>query len=94
MRNQNTVKEALKVDDVLSSGLSAVTTSGGAIETGGMFSINAVADDEVLMIHPQKGIFTQVPTDEKKSGMSLLKKGKYQKDGRFYGSSLNSSSNF
>ena len=75
------VKEALKVDDILSSGLSTVTTSGEQLETGGMFSINAVADDEVLTIHPQKGIFTQVPTDEKKSGMSLWQ-GKYQKDGQ------------
>lgn len=76
-----TVKEALKVDDILRSGLSTVTTSGEQLETGGMFSINAVANDEVLTIHPQKGIFTQVPTDEKKSGMSLWQ-GKYQKDGQ------------
>lgn len=75
------VKEALKVDDVLSSGLSTVTTSGEQLETGGMFSINALADDEVLTINPQKGIYTQVPTDEKKSGMSLWQ-GKYQKDGQ------------
>ena len=75
------VKEALKVEDVLSSGLSTVTTSGEQLETGGMFSINALADDEVLTIHSQKGIYTQVPTDEKKSGMSLWQ-GKYQKDGQ------------
>ena len=75
------VKEALKVDDVLSSGLSTVTTSGEQLETGGMFSINAVSDGEFLSINPQKGIFTQVPTDEKKLGMSLWQ-GKYQKDGQ------------
>ena len=75
------VKEALKVDDILSSGLSTVTTSGEQLETGGMFSINAVSDGEFLSINPQKGIFTQVPADEKKSGMSLWQ-GKYQKDGQ------------
>ncbi len=77
---QVTVKEALKVEDILSSGLSTVTSTGEQLETGGMFSVNATSDNKPLSIDPDKGIFTQVPTDEKKSGMKLWK-GVYQKNG-------------
>ena len=75
------IKEALKVEDILSSGLSTVTTSGEVLETGGMFSINAKSGSETLSINPTKGIFTQVPTDKKKPGMKLWE-GKLQKDGQ------------
>lgn len=78
---QVAVKEALKVDDILSSGLSTVTTSGEQLETGGMFSINARTNNNPLGIDPEKGIYTQVPTEEVKPGMQLWK-GKYQKDGQ------------
>lgn len=77
---QIVVKEALKIEDILSSGLSTVTSTGEQLETGGMFSVNATSDNKALNIDPDKGIFTQVPTDEKKSGMKLWK-GVYQKNG-------------
>jgi hypothetical protein len=74
-------REAIEVDDILSSGMSTVTTDGKQLETGGMFYINATSEGKKLSVNPNKGILTQVPTANKKPEMKLYS-GEYQTDGR------------
>lgn len=74
------VKEALKTQDILSSGLSTSTSDGNALETGGMFYIKAQQGGEDLKINAKKGIYTKVPTGDKKPGMKLWT-GTYKSNG-------------
>lgn len=73
------VKEAIESNDILKAGLN--TRSGDQLlETGGMFYLNARKDGESLGIDPNKGVHTEVPTNEVKAGMQLYE-GKRMPDG-------------
>ena len=73
------VKEAMNTEQILRAGLS--TKSGNRdLETGGMFYINARKDGKSVKINPEKGIYTEVPTNEVKANMQLFE-GKRMADG-------------
>ncbi len=73
------VKEAMNTEQILRAGLS--TKSGDRdLETGGMFYINARKDGKSVKINPDKGIYTEVPTNEVKEDMQLFE-GKRLADG-------------
>ncbi|MBL4735730.1 MAG: hypothetical protein JKY18_10435, partial [Flavobacteriales bacterium] len=64
------VKEALNASDIMQSGLTSMSGD-DLLESGGMFYINGRRDGETLKIDPDKGIYFEVPTDDKKAGMKL-----------------------
>lgn len=68
---QISIKEAFQVEDILSSGLSTVTTKDEPLETAGMFKLTANQNGEDLIIAGNKPIIAEIPTDELKPGMQL-----------------------
>lgn len=65
------VKEALNPTDIMRAGLST-TSDGKLLETGGMFYINARKDGENLNPVQNKGLYVNVPANNKKEGMMLF----------------------
>lgn len=73
------IKEALDPSTMMDAGLS--TKSGNELlESGGMFFIDARKNGKTLKINPANGIYSEIPTDEIKSGMQLFS-GKRLADG-------------
>lgn len=68
---QISIKEAFQVEDILSSGLSTVTTKDEPLETAGMFKLTANQKGRELTIANDKPIIAEIPTDELKPGMQL-----------------------
>ena len=71
------VQTALNPEDILIAGLST-TSNGNALETGGMFYVDAFEDGKRIGLN--KELTVDVPTDEKKANMKLYK-GEKTKDG-------------
>ncbi len=65
------IQEALSAQAIMRSGLSTLTTNGELLETGGMFNIKATFNQEDLKIDPNKGIYSQIPTNDIKADMKL-----------------------
>lgn len=64
--------EAVTMDDMVLYNLT--TTSGDKnLETGGMFYTNATKNGNQLQVNPNRPLYVEVPTDEKKSGMMAFK---------------------
>lgn len=67
------ITDALALEDMIAANLTT-TSNGEALETGGMFYINATkTDGEQLKIQKGKSIHTKVPTANKKAGMQVYK---------------------
>lgn len=64
------VQTAINPEDILIAGLST-TSNGNALETGGMFYVDAFEDGKRIGLN--KELTVDVPTDEKKSNMKLYK---------------------
>ena len=73
------IKEALDAESIIQAGLSS-TSGDKLLESAGMFYINARKDGKTLQFHPDKEIYTEVPTNEIKPGMQLFE-GKRMEDG-------------
>lgn len=64
--------EALTFDDMLLSNLT--TTSGGQfLETDGMIYFNATSEGKQLIVNPDKPVYIEIPSKERKFGMSVYK---------------------
>lgn len=63
------VQTALRVEDILVSGLSTVTAQGEMLETGGMFYVDAYVNNQRVDL--KKAITASIPTNEIKAGMQL-----------------------
>lgn len=74
------VKEALSAESIMQAGLSSMSGD-KLLESAGMFYINARKDGKTLQFHPDKSIYTEVPTNEIKAGMQLFE-GKRMEGGR------------
>lgn len=72
------VKEALDPADILEAGLST-ESNGEALETGGMFYLNASQNGKALKIAPKANLYVDVPTDQVLPDMQLFE-GKRMKD--------------
>ena len=73
------VKEALNAEQILQGGLSSMSGN-KLLESAGMFYVNARKDGKTVQFNPDKGIYTEVPTDVVKPNMQLFE-GKRMTDG-------------
>jgi hypothetical protein len=73
------VKEALNTEQILQAGLSSMSGD-KLLESAGMFYVNARKDGKTVHINPDKGIYTEVPTDKVKPNMQLFE-GQRMTDG-------------
>ncbi|MFK7811494.1 MAG: hypothetical protein AB8B59_03315, partial [Maribacter sp.] len=62
--------EALTLDDML---LSNLTTKSGdqLLETDGMIYFNATSEGEQLFVNPEKPVYIEIPSTDRKAGMSV-----------------------
>ena len=73
------VKEALSAEEIIQAGLSS-KSGDKLLESAGMFYVNARKDGKTVKINPNKGIYTEVPTEEVNPEMQLFE-GKRMDDG-------------
>ncbi len=65
------VKEAIQADDIMKAGLQTFDQEGNLLETGGMFRIEGIKNNQILSMNKGKEFTVNVPTNNKKGGMSL-----------------------
>jgi cytochrome c551/c552 len=63
------VQGAVKTEDILTAGLSTITTDGQELETGGMFYVDAFVNGKRVDL--KKELTVDVPSGEPKNGMQL-----------------------
>lgn len=71
--------EALSLKDMLLSNLTT-TSNGKLLETDGMIYWNATANDQQLSVNPDKPVYIEIPTSNKKPGM-MAYRGERDADG-------------
>lgn len=73
------IREAITPMDIMNGGLSTMS-DGKALETGGMFYLNARNGEKSLKINPEKPVYANIPANEIKPGMMLFE-GERKSDG-------------
>ncbi len=64
--------EFLTIDEMVLSNLTT-TSNGKLLETDGMIYFNATNKGRQLFVNPEKPVYVEVPTNDRKSGMSVYK---------------------
>jgi hypothetical protein len=64
--------EALTIDEMILSNLTTIS-DGKLLETDGMIYFNATAKGRQLFVNPEKPVYVEIPTSNRKSGMSVYK---------------------
>ncbi|WP_282051142.1 hypothetical protein [Maribacter aquivivus] len=64
--------EALTIDEMILSNLTTIS-DGKLLETDGMIYFNATAKGRQLFVNPEKPVYVEIPTTNRKSGMSVYK---------------------
>jgi len=64
--------EALTIDEMILSNLTTIS-DGKLLETDGMIYFNATAKGKQLFVNPEKPVYVEIPTTNRKSGMSVYK---------------------
>ncbi|MDF4204806.1 hypothetical protein PXD56_17695 [Maribacter sp. SA7] len=64
--------EALTIDEMILSNLTTIS-DGKLLETDGMIYFNATAKGRQLFVNPEKPVYVEIPTANRKSGMSVYK---------------------
>ena len=64
--------EALTIDEMILSNLTTIS-DGKLLETDGMIYFNATAKGRQLFVNPEKPVYLEIPTTNRKSGMSVYK---------------------
>ncbi|SEB41005.1 hypothetical protein SAMN05192540_0114 [Maribacter dokdonensis] len=64
--------EALTIDEMILSNLTTIS-DGKLLETDGMIYFNATAKGKQLFVNPEKPVYVEIPTANRKSGMSVYK---------------------
>lgn len=64
--------EALTLDDMILSNLTT-TSKDQLLETDGMIYVNATSKGEQLFVNPEKPIYIEIPTSDRKPNMSVYK---------------------
>lgn len=64
--------EALTLDEMILSNLTT-TSNGNLLETDGMIYFNATSKGQQLLVNPDKPVYIEIPSSNRKSGMSVYK---------------------
>ncbi|TDT37971.1 hypothetical protein CLV90_3805 [Maribacter spongiicola] len=64
--------EALTIDEMILSNLTTIS-DGKLLETDGMIYFNATAKGRQLFVNPEKPVYVEIPTTNRKSGMNVYK---------------------
>lgn len=67
------LKEALDMDDILKGNLTTTDVEGNLLESGGMLYLDAKANGKKLTVNPNKPLYIEVPTKEKKPDMMIYR---------------------
>lgn len=67
------LKEALDMDNMLKGNLTTTDVDGNLLESGGMLYLDARANGKKLTVNPNKPLYIEVPTKEKKPDMMIYR---------------------